>query len=357
MACAHPKYQGASGRLTVADAENGWFVRVDHIHSYGTAPNSNACASIPRAAHFLNHYIVPAAPASLGARRGRARQSLPNPRVILPAACSKRFSTGRSGSTCAASASAAPHPQGQPALRYPRHAPRPQPRLAWLWRLWRPRSRQPSIQATKSREMQSEGVAPIGPLHRSPRGPGQPPPQPDCQHPKPLRPHSQPAHRRLEGRIHGRVDGREYLAAAAAPSLPASRSAKHLPLLGYIPNQLRIEGSMIPRVFWPLKSRSRAAWRLPGRRAPVAGVLFERTQAVPGPDLDPLGKRIIEACSTEPPGRLPPPHSASHVPRGRGVKTVVKGQLSAAIAGPRGAKRPPRITLLSSLSSRLRRLP
>jgi hypothetical protein len=39
MACAHPKYQNASGRLTVADAENGWFVRVDHIHSYGTAPN------------------------------------------------------------------------------------------------------------------------------------------------------------------------------------------------------------------------------------------------------------------------------------------------------------------------------
>jgi hypothetical protein len=60
MACAHPSNQGSGGRLTVADAENGWFVRVDHIHSYGTAPNlERLCIDPPEPLIFLNHYIVP----------------------------------------------------------------------------------------------------------------------------------------------------------------------------------------------------------------------------------------------------------------------------------------------------------
>ena len=38
MAFCHPDIQNDSGRLVVKDAEQGWFLRIDHITSYGTDP-------------------------------------------------------------------------------------------------------------------------------------------------------------------------------------------------------------------------------------------------------------------------------------------------------------------------------
>jgi hypothetical protein len=104
MACAHPSNQGTSGRLTVADAENGWFVRVDHIHSYGTAPNlERLCIDPPEPLIFLNHYIVPGGTCLTWEHVEDAPGKLcPNPRVILPRRCSKTFWTGRSGWMCGA---------------------------------------------------------------------------------------------------------------------------------------------------------------------------------------------------------------------------------------------------------------
>ena len=92
MACAHPNYQRdregnhSIGRLTVADAENAWFVRVDHIHSYGTAPNlERLCIDPPEPLIFLNHYIVPGGNCLTWEHVEDAPGKLcPNPRVILP---------------------------------------------------------------------------------------------------------------------------------------------------------------------------------------------------------------------------------------------------------------------------------
>ncbi len=112
MACAHPKYQGNSGRLTVADAENGWFVRVDHIHSYGTAPNlERLCIDPPEPLIFLNHYIVPGGTCLTWEHVEDAPgKPCPNPRVILPRRMLEDILTARSGWTCAALACAARPP-------------------------------------------------------------------------------------------------------------------------------------------------------------------------------------------------------------------------------------------------------
>jgi hypothetical protein len=37
MAVCHPAIQKNNGKLTIADAEDAWFVRVNHIDHYGTA--------------------------------------------------------------------------------------------------------------------------------------------------------------------------------------------------------------------------------------------------------------------------------------------------------------------------------
>jgi hypothetical protein len=39
MALCHPSLAKNDGRLALTDAEQGWFVRVNHITHYGTDPN------------------------------------------------------------------------------------------------------------------------------------------------------------------------------------------------------------------------------------------------------------------------------------------------------------------------------
>ena len=39
MTSCHPSIQNESGRLVVADAEDGWFLRINHIDGYGIDPH------------------------------------------------------------------------------------------------------------------------------------------------------------------------------------------------------------------------------------------------------------------------------------------------------------------------------
>jgi len=112
MACAHPRYQRPHGRLTVGDAESAWFVRVDHIHSYGTAPNlERLCIDPPEPLIFLNHYIVPGGTCLTWEHIEDAPgKPCPNPRVILPRRMIEDIASVPRPSTCAASACAARPP-------------------------------------------------------------------------------------------------------------------------------------------------------------------------------------------------------------------------------------------------------
>ncbi len=110
MACAHPSYQQRStAGLTIADAENAWFVRVDHIHSYGTAPNlERLCIDPPEPLIFLNHYIVPGGTCLTWEHVEDAPGKLcPNPRVILPRRMLEDIAADRGQWMCVALACAA----------------------------------------------------------------------------------------------------------------------------------------------------------------------------------------------------------------------------------------------------------
>ncbi|MGA9586405.1 MAG: DUF4914 family protein, partial [Terracidiphilus sp.] len=69
------------------------------------------------------------------------------------------------------------------------------------------------------------------------------------------------------------------------------------PLLGYIPKQLKIEGSMIPRVFLRVEEQIQGGIDVYEEGARQWREFFARElEQFRVADLDPLGRRIVEAC-------------------------------------------------------------
>ena len=91
---------------------------------------------------------------------------------------------------------------------------------------------------------------------------------------------------------------REYLARRGSAKFGREQVDEALfPLLGYIPRQLKIEGSMIPRVFLRVEEQIQGGMDVyeEGIRQWREFFAGELKQFLV-PDLDPLGQRIIEAC-------------------------------------------------------------
>lgn len=86
MALCHPALQKNDGRLRIADAEQAWFVRVDHIHTYGTDRDLERLTVTPPAPLlFLNIDAVPDSTALIWEHiEDSPGVTCPNPRVIIP---------------------------------------------------------------------------------------------------------------------------------------------------------------------------------------------------------------------------------------------------------------------------------
>ncbi len=86
MALCHPSIQKGDGKLAVVDAEHSWFVRVNHIRHYATAPLFEALtAQPPEPLLFLNIDAVPKSRALIWEHIEDApNEPCPNPRVIVP---------------------------------------------------------------------------------------------------------------------------------------------------------------------------------------------------------------------------------------------------------------------------------
>jgi hypothetical protein len=90
---------------------------------------------------------------------------------------------------------------------------------------------------------------------------------------------------------------REYLARRGSAKFGREQVDEALfPLLGYIPRQLRVEGSMIPRVFLRVEEQLQGGMDVYEEGARQWREFFARElNQFLVPDLDPLGKRIVEA--------------------------------------------------------------
>ncbi|MEZ5671146.1 MAG: DUF4914 family protein [Thiotrichaceae bacterium] len=86
MALCHPSLQTGEGKMVVTDAENSWFVRVNHITSYGTdIPLEKLTAEPPIPLLFLNIDAVPNSRALIWEHIQDAPNTpCPNPRVVIP---------------------------------------------------------------------------------------------------------------------------------------------------------------------------------------------------------------------------------------------------------------------------------
>lgn len=86
MALCHPSMQNNSNKLVVQDAENGWFLRLDHIQNYGTSPQYEKIFTQPKEPLlFLNIQAVPKATCLVWEHTlDSDGNPCPNPRAILP---------------------------------------------------------------------------------------------------------------------------------------------------------------------------------------------------------------------------------------------------------------------------------
>lgn len=166
MALCHPKMQNRSKKLVVKDAEQGWFLRLDHIDAYGVAPQFEKIFTQPsQPLVFLNLQGIPQSTCLVWEHTKDADGTpCPNPRVVLPRYLVPNVindpvevdvrSFGVRTPVCT---------RENPSYGILGIFHILPPALAWLWRLVAPRGyNNPSI--TASEGMSSEGVGSYWPF-------------------------------------------------------------------------------------------------------------------------------------------------------------------------------------------------
>ncbi len=166
MASCPDFLQEDNGKLSLIDAENSWFIRVDHITEYGTEPNleKNTCHP-EKPLLFLNIDAAPDSTALIWEHIDDAPgKPCPNPRVVLPREIVSNIIEGaitvdiRSFGVRTPPCTAKNPSYGIMGLFHVLP-----PALAWLWRLVAPRGYgNPSIVDTEG--ISSEGVGSYWPF-------------------------------------------------------------------------------------------------------------------------------------------------------------------------------------------------
>ena len=300
MALCHPSLQTDDQKLWVTDAEDAWFVRVNHITRYATDPHlERLTAQPPEPLLFLNIDAVPGSRAMIWEHTEDAPgKPCPNPRVILP----RR---------------AVPDVVNEPVaidirslgLRTPPCTrERPSygvlgifhvlpPALAWLWRLVAPRGHaNPSI--TGGESLVSEGVGSYWPFATGR--------QVDQANLLLRQIQATPRTRYIiipNQHIGAWYTGfaaqwiaREYLTRrGSARFRPGQLQPSRSPLLGYRLYDLVVEGRSIPRWFLQVHTQPEVGEEAfdQGTRMLEDYVRKHVTEFL-SDDLDPLGRRIIQ---------------------------------------------------------------
>lgn len=302
MALCPPGAQGQRRKLVVQDAEEAWFVRVNHITQYGTDHQlEHLTIHAPEPLVFLNIHGVPGATTLIWEHIEDAPgKPCPNPRVILPRRIVPDIVDGavevdvRSfGVRCP------PCTAQQPSYGIIGLFHVLPPALAWLWRLVAPRGHaNPSIVGDDG--LTSEGVGSYWPFATGRRIDQanlllrQIQSTPETRYI--LVPNQHVGAWRMS--FMPQWLAREYLARRGGVRFDKSQLIPaRCPLLGWTPSRLQIEGVQLPN--WLLRVHDQpevgaAAYDCGAEifRAFFAKVLADYRM----PELDPLGARIISCC-------------------------------------------------------------
>jgi len=293
---------GTNGKLQVRDAEDGWFVRVNHITHYGTDVQLEKLTAQPDVPLlFLNIDTVAGGRALIWEHIEDAPgKPCPNPRVIIPRTSYPGVIQGSVPVDIRSLGVRTPpctkeHPT-YGILGLFHVLP---PALAWLWRLVPPRGHDnPSIVADA--RMETEGVGSYWPFATGRRVTqanlllDQFVSYPRTRHI--LCPNQHVGVWRTG--FMPQWIAREYLARrGSARFRPDQLAPARCSLLGQIPHQLHVEGRMIPQYLLQVDQQAEV-----GETAYDCGaeILYDYFHAhlrdYLKADLTPLGRQIIECC-------------------------------------------------------------
>ncbi len=301
MALCHPSIQREDGRLQLMDAEDAWFLRVNHIEHYGTDPDlERTTIEPPMPLLFLNIKAVPGGTALIWDHiEDEPGKPCPNPRVIVPREIVPNIINGsinvdiRSfGVRCP------PCTRENPTYGIMGMCHILPPALAWLWRLVAPRGHgNPSIVSTEG--MASEGVGSYWPfatgrrvdqanllLDQIVRTPGVRYVLLPNQHVG-----------AWEVGFMPQWIVREYLARrGGAPFSPGMLDEARCPLLGYTLHKLMVEGQTIGSWFLRVEAQPEVGEEAYDQGAGILKEFFakELSKFDGDPDLDALGQKIID---------------------------------------------------------------
>ena len=302
MALCHPSLQKSNGKLTILDAENAWFMRVDGIHDYGDDPFLEKMTIKPKKPLlFLNIDTKPGCTALVWNHiEDEPGKKCPNPRVILPrdivpGVLNKPVTVDvRSFGVRTPPCSREKPSYGIIGLFH--ILP---PALAWLWRLVSPRGyANPSIVSTGS--MESEGVGSYWPFATGK----------EITHANLLLEQIVNTPRVRYTLVPNQHIGswkvgfkpqllmREYLTRRGNAKLkPDQYQPARSPLLGYELNYLTIEGAKIPSRFLKVYRQVEIGEDGYDAGAEILKEFFiKELQKFRKPSLSAVGNRIIEAC-------------------------------------------------------------
>lgn len=300
MALCHPSLQNGSKKLVVKDAEQGWFLRINHISKYGTDPHyEKLCVHPKEPLIFLNLQGTPGSTCLIWEHTmDEPGKPCPNPRVIMPRSFVPDIvdepveidvrSFGVRTPPCT---------KENPSYGVMGVFHILPPSLAWLWRLVAPRGYDnPSITDTEG--MSSEGVGSYWPFATGRR--------------------VDQANLLLEQVVNTSGTryvlipnqhigvykvgfmpqwiAREYMARrGSAKFRPEHLAESRCPLLGYSLESLKVDGNYLPKGFLQTDLQPEVGKDGYDAGAKILSNFFKKELAkFVSPDLDPLGKKIIE---------------------------------------------------------------
>jgi hypothetical protein len=305
MALCHPKMQNESKKLVIQDAENGWFLRLDHIKNYGTEPyHEKICTQPPEPLVFINIHGVPKATCLIWEHTIDSNgEPCPNPRVVMP----RRMVPGIVNKPVEVDIRSfgvrtPPCTKERPSYGILGMMHILPPALGWLWRLVAPRGHNnPSI--TDTIGMTSEGVGSFWPfatgklfnyanllLSQIVESPYTRFVLIPNQHIGCYKVGFMP-----------QWIAREYIARrGSAKFKPESLVPARSSILGYCLDSLKVDGQHIRKAF--LQPETQAEIGLDGYdkgNKILIGFFKDQLKKFNVPGLDPMGKKIIELCMND----------------------------------------------------------
>jgi hypothetical protein len=305
MAEVHPALSNEGKKLVVVDAEEGWFLRVNHITEYGTEPEVEKRTIHPeKPLIFFNIAAQPGSTCLMWEHIPDApNKPCPNPRFVLP----RTFSQGhidtpvevdiRSFGIRTPPCTAQKPDYGIIGLFHVLP-----PALAWLWRLASPRGHDnPSIVGGGG--LQSEGVGSYWPFAT-----GKFVDQANLLLNQILNtlstryvliPNQHIGAYKVG--FSGQWAVREYLSRRGGTKFkPDAITKSRCPLLGYVPENIKIDATPIAKGLLQVNLQPEVGNAGYDKGAKILTDFFKReVKKYLSPNLLPLGKNIIEACLSD----------------------------------------------------------